>query len=70
MSYRFHVHVAKPAYRLVTAEGRPFPAEGCEEDWRFVRSRARADTNPDVAERVDRDGYCLFKIGLGFDEVV
>ena len=70
MRYRFHVHVAKPAYRLVTAEGLPFPAQGRAEDWRFTRSRERADTNPDVAERVDRDGYCLFKIGLDFDEVV
>lgn len=67
MSYRFHVHRAKPSYRLVTAEGAAFPLEGREEDWRFTRIRDRADTNPDVAKLVDETGYCLFKIGLTFD---
>ena len=69
MSYRFHVHRSRPDYRLVTAEGAPFPAEGREDDWRFTRVRARADTNPDVAKLVDETGYCLFRIGLTFSEM-
>lgn len=69
MSYRFHVHRTKPAYRLVTAEGAGFPAAGREEDWRFTRVRDRDDTNPDVAKLVDEAGYCLFRIGLTFDEI-
>ena len=75
MSYRFHVHRAKPVYRLVTADmgtgdGAAFPAGTDPEDWRFTRVRERADTNPDVARLVDETGYCLFKIGMGFDEIV
>jgi hypothetical protein len=69
VSYRFHVHRTKPAYRLVTAEGAAFPSDGREEDWRFTRVRDRADTNPDVARLVDEAGYCLFKIGLAFNEI-
>jgi hypothetical protein len=69
MSYRFHVHRAKPAYRLVTADGAGFPSEADPDDWRFTRLRERADTNPDVARLVDEAGYCLFKIGMGFDEI-
>jgi hypothetical protein len=75
VSYRFHVHRAKPAYRLVTADmatgdGAGFPAGTDPADWRFTRVRERADTNPDVARLVDETGYCLFKIGMGFDEIV
>lgn len=69
MSYRFHVHRTKPAYRLVTAEDAAFPPQARDEDWRFTLSRAREDTAPDVARRVDETGYCLFKIGLSFDEI-
>ncbi|MBO9557400.1 MAG: hypothetical protein J7515_02290 [Caulobacter sp.] len=69
MTYRFHVHRTKPAYRLVTADGAGFPDGGNLEDWRFTRARERADTNPDVARLVDETGYCLFKIGLSFDEI-
>lgn len=69
MSYRFHVHRAKPAYRLVTADGAEFPAGAVESDWRFTRVRERADTNSDVARLVDETGYCLFKIGMGFGEI-
>lgn len=69
MSYRFHVHRTKPTYRLVIAEGAPFPAEANEADWRFTRVRERGDTNPDVAKLVDETGYCLFRIGLSFDEI-
>jgi hypothetical protein len=68
VSYRFHVHRAKPAYRLVTADGAGFP-QADPDDWRFTRVRERADTNPDVARLVDETGYCLFKIGMGFDEI-
>jgi hypothetical protein len=70
VSYRFHVHRAKPAYRLVTADGAGFPDGTDPDDWRFTRLRERADTNPDVARLVDETGYCLFKIGMGFDEIV
>lgn len=69
MSYRFHVHRTKPDWRLVTADGASFPAEGREEDWRFTRIRERADTNPDVANRVDETGYCLFRIDLTFADL-
>ena len=70
MSYRFHVHNAKPAYRLVTADGAGFPEGTDPGDWRFTRVRSRADIAPDVARLVDDTGYCLFKIGMGFDEIV
>lgn len=69
MSYRFHVHGTRPAYRLVIAESAPFPAEAREEDWRFTVARERDDTAPDVARLVDQTGYCLFKIGLSFEEM-
>ena len=39
------------------------------DDWRFTRAREAADTNPDVARLVDETGCCLFKIGMGFDEI-
>jgi hypothetical protein len=67
VSFRFHDHRAKPAYRL--ADGAGFPAGADPEDWRFTCVRARADTNPDVARLVDETGHCLFKISLGFDEI-
>jgi hypothetical protein len=54
----------------VTADGAGFPAGADLDDWRFTRVRERADTNPDVARLVDETGHCLFKIGLGFDEIV
>ena len=69
MSYRFHVHRANPAYRLVIAEGAAFPTQANEADWRFTLLRERADTAPDVARLVDETGFCLFKIGLSFDEI-
>jgi len=70
VTYRFHVHRANPAYRLVIAEGASFPEAATEADWRFTLARDRADTAPDVAKMVDQTGYCLFKIGLSFDEIV
>lgn len=70
MSYRFHVHRTKPAYRLVTADVAGFPDGTDPDDWRFTLSRERADTALDVARLVDETGYCLFKIGLDFDEIV
>lgn len=69
MSYRFHVHRTNPAYRLVIARDAAFPADANEADWRFTLARERADTAPDVARLVDETGYCLFKIGLSFDEL-
>jgi len=70
VSYRFHIHRTKPAYRLVTAEGAGFPEGAHPDDWRFTRVREPADTNPDVARLVDETGYCLFKIGLGLHEII
>jgi hypothetical protein len=70
VSFRFHVHNTKPAYRLVTTDGAGFPDGTDPQDWRFTRVRDRADTNRDVARLVDETGYCLFKIGMGFDEIV
>lgn len=69
MNYRFHVHRTKPAFRLVTADGAGFPDGADPDDWRFTLSRARAQTNPDVAKLVDETGYCPFKIGLDFDQI-
>lgn len=69
MSFRFHVHRTKPAYRLVTAEGAAFPEEARESDWLFTLTRDRSDTAPDVARLVDETGYCLFKIGLTLGEM-
>jgi hypothetical protein len=69
VSYRFHVHRTKPAYRLVTADGAGFPNGADPNDWRFSLARERADTAPDVARLVDDTGYCLFRIGLGFHEI-
>jgi hypothetical protein len=69
VSYRFHVHRTLPAFRLVTVDGVGFPAGAVEADWRFTRVRERADTNPDVARLVDETGFCLFKIGMRFDEI-
>lgn len=69
MSYRFHVHLTKSAYRLVIAEGAGFPAGAREEDWRHTFTREREDTAADVARLVDDTGYCLFKIGLTLDEI-
>jgi len=70
VSFRFHVHRTKPAYRLVTVDGAAFPADADPQERRFTRVRERADTNPDVARLVDQTGYCLFKIGLSFDEML
>ena len=69
MSYRFHVHRTRPDYRLVTADGAPFPPGAQEADWRFTLSRDRADTAPDVARLVDETGYCLFRIGLRLEDM-
>ncbi|WP_297515317.1 hypothetical protein [uncultured Caulobacter sp.] len=69
MSYRFHVHRARPDYRLVTADGAPFPAGAREADWRFTILRERSDTAPDVARLVDETGYCLFRIGLRLEDM-
>ncbi|MBO9709186.1 MAG: hypothetical protein J7521_13350 [Caulobacter sp.] len=69
MSYRFYVHRTKPDWRLVTADGAAFPAQGNPDDWRFTRVRERGDTNSDVARRVDEAGFCLFCIGLSFKDL-
>ncbi len=67
--YLFHTHRAATAWRLVLSEGAAAPDGYAPDDWTFTRARAAADTNPDVRTLCDRDGYCLFKIGAGFDEL-
>jgi hypothetical protein len=69
VSYRFHVHRTLPVFRLVTADGAGFPTGAEGANWCFTRVRERADTNPDLVRLVDETGYCLFKIGMGFDEI-
>lgn len=68
-AYRFHVHRRVSAWRLVTADGAPFPAEGVESDWDFTRVRTAEDTNPDVRGEVGETDYCLFRIGARFGDV-
>lgn len=69
MRYLFHVHRLAPAWRLVLREGAAAPGAYAPADWTFTRAREAADTNPDVRELCDRDGYCLFKIGGEFAEL-
>lgn len=54
----------------MTAAAAPFPAEGVEADWDFTRERPADDTNPDVRREVDETGYCLFRIGARFSDVI
>lgn len=67
--YCFLVHARHPSYRLVVRVDQPFPSGTYEQDWRVSRERAADDVNPEVREAVDRDGYCLFRIGLSLREL-
>lgn len=69
MEYAFWVHKHQSSYRLVTIAGQPFPAQGHLSDWAPTRRRDPSDTNPDVARVVQERGYCLFRIGLTFDDL-
>ncbi|KCZ94072.1 hypothetical protein [Hyphomonas johnsonii] len=67
--YAFYVHRRAPTYRLVIHADAPFPAESPASDWTLTRTRTPEDTNPDVRAAIDETGYCLFRIGLRFDEI-
>jgi hypothetical protein len=67
--YAFFMHVRYPAYRLVTRADVSWPAATTESEWRLTRRREAADVNAEVRDTVDRDGYCLFKIGLSLSEI-
>jgi hypothetical protein len=35
----------------------------------YTRAREEADTNPDVRDKVRRQGFSLFSIGAAFDDL-
>lgn len=47
----------------------PFPPGAHEVDWRLTRVREANEVNVNVREAVDRDGYCLFQIGLTLSDL-
>jgi len=67
--YRFHVHKAVPAWRLVLLAGAKAPPGLREVDWRFTRARTAGDTNPDIRRHCDDQGFSLFKLGGTFADV-
>lgn len=67
--YLFHVHKTVPLWRLVIRNDLGFPSGANAQEWRFTRSRAEDDTNVEVCEMIEADGYCLFKVGGTFDDV-
>ncbi len=67
--YRFHVHRAAPAWRLVFLSGAQMPPGYVEADWRFTRARSVEDTNPDVRRQCDQQGFSLFKLDGTFADV-
>lgn len=67
--YLFHVHKTAPKWRLVIRADVGFPSATTEEEWRFTRARTADDTNAEVREMIDADGYCLFKIGGTFADI-
>ncbi|MEO0606979.1 MAG: hypothetical protein AAFY82_02020 [Pseudomonadota bacterium] len=69
LEYRFHVHKTVPLWRLVISARKGFPAETTEAQWRFTRARTAEDTNVEVREMIEADGYCLFKVGGTFAQV-
>ena len=69
LEYLFHVHKTVPLWRLVIHEAKGFPAETNAEEWRFTRARTADDTNVEVRDMIEADGYSLFKVGGTFDDV-
>lgn len=69
MLYRFHVHRMLPAWRLAIRDGAGFPAATTAEQWTFTRARPADDTNADVRDAVEAEGFCLFKIGARFSDL-
>lgn len=69
LEYLFHVHKTVPLWRLVISKSTGFPAETTAEEWSFTRARTAEDTNVEVREMIDADGYSLFKVGGTFADV-
>ncbi len=67
--YLFYVHKTVPRWRLVITSKIGFPSTTKAEEWRFTRARTADDTNTEVREMIDADGYCLFKIGGTFADI-
>ncbi|CAL77441.1 hypothetical protein BRADO3664 [Bradyrhizobium sp. ORS 278] len=67
--YRFLVRLRDPSYRLVLPDDREVPAGVREQDWRLTRTRVKADVNDEVRAIFDREGYCLFRIGLPLSDL-
>ena len=69
LEYLFHVHKTVPLWRLVISKTKGFPAETSSDEWRFTRARTAEDTNVEVREMIEADGYSLFKVGGTFADV-
>lgn len=69
MLYRFLVHRTLPAWRLVIRDGDGFPVATSAEHWTLTRVRPADDTNADVRDAVEAEGFCLFKIGARFSDL-
>lgn len=69
MKYLFHTHGILPGWRLVVRDDEGMPAATREDQWTITRSRAAADTNPDVRKDVDERGWCLFRLGGEFADI-
>ena len=50
-------------------DGAGFPAATSADQWTFSRARSAEDTNADVRDAVEAEGYCLFKIGARFSDL-
>lgn len=69
LEYLFHVHKTVPLWRLVIRKSKGFPPETSADEWRFTRGRTAEDTNVEVREMIEADGYSLFKVGGTFADV-
>lgn len=69
MKYLFYVHRDLPAWRMVCRNDLGVPDQTTEAEWQFTRARDAADTNPDVRQEVDAQGYSLFRLGGTFADI-
>lgn len=69
VNYLFHVHRHVPRWRLVIRSDLGFPEETTADEWRFTRARLADDTNVEVRDMIEADGYSLFKVGGAFEDV-
>lgn len=67
--YRFYRHWRRPNYRLVVRAEDPFPAGTRLVEWELTLERETADTGQDVRIMIAEMGYCLFRMGLTFDDM-